>query len=160
MLLNCGVGEDSWEALGQQGDPTGSGSHWKSVLNIHWKDWCWSWKSNTLATWCEELTLEMTLMLGKIEGRKKRGQQRMRWMDGITDSMDMRLSKLQEIVKDKGSLACCSSWVLKESDITLGLNNSNKYKHNIINITVVFFISGLYRILYEYAYCYTSVLPD
>ena len=43
----------------------------------------------------------------------------MRWLDGFIDSMDMRLSKLQEIVKDKGSLACCSSWVLKESDITL-----------------------------------------
>ena len=55
MLLNCGVGEDSWESLGQQGDPT-SPSRKKSVLNIHWKDWCWSWNSNTLATWCEELT--------------------------------------------------------------------------------------------------------
>ena len=55
MLLNCGVGEDSWESLGQQGDPT-SPSEGKSVLNIHWKDWCWSWNSHTLATWCEELT--------------------------------------------------------------------------------------------------------
>ena len=55
MLLNCGVGEDSWESLGLQGDPT-SPSWRKSVLNIHWKDWCWSWNSNTLATWCEELT--------------------------------------------------------------------------------------------------------
>ena len=55
MLLNCGVGEDSWESLGLQGDPT-SQSYRKSVLNIHWKDWCWSWNSNTLATWCEELT--------------------------------------------------------------------------------------------------------
>ena len=58
MLLNCGVGEDSWESLGQQGDPTSPS--WfpfrKSVLNIHWKDWCWSWNSNTLATSCEELT--------------------------------------------------------------------------------------------------------
>ena len=55
MLSNCGVGEDSWKSLGLQGDPT-SQSERKSVLNIHWKDWCWSWNSNTLATWCEELT--------------------------------------------------------------------------------------------------------
>ena len=55
MLLNCGVGEDSWESLGVQGDPTSPSSR-KSVLNIHWKDWCWSWNSNTLATWWEELT--------------------------------------------------------------------------------------------------------
>ena len=54
-LLNCGVGEDSWKSLGLQGDPT-SPSWRKSVLNIHWKDWCWSWSPNTLATWCEELT--------------------------------------------------------------------------------------------------------
>ena len=56
MLLNSGVGEDSWESLGLQGDPT-SQSERKSVLNIHWKDWCWSWNSSTLATWCEEPTL-------------------------------------------------------------------------------------------------------
>ena len=55
MLLNCSVGEDSWESLGLQGDPTRQ-SWSKLVLNIHWKDWCWSWNSNTLATWCEELT--------------------------------------------------------------------------------------------------------
>ena len=51
-----------------------------------WKDWCWS--SNTLATWCEELTLEKILMLGKIESKRRRGWQRMRWLDGITDSVD------------------------------------------------------------------------
>ena len=55
MLLNCGVGEDSWESLGLQGDPT-SPSWGRSVLGVHWKDWCWSWNSSTLATWCEELT--------------------------------------------------------------------------------------------------------
>ena len=55
MLLNCGVGEDSWESLGLHGDPT-SPSWRRSVLDVHWKDWCWSWNSNTLATSCEELT--------------------------------------------------------------------------------------------------------
>ena len=55
MLSNHGVGEDSWESLGLQVDPS-SQSLGKSFLNIHWKDWCWGWNSNTLATWCEELS--------------------------------------------------------------------------------------------------------
>ena len=55
MLLNCGVGEDTWESLGLQEDPT-SPSYRRSVLGVHWKDWCWSWNSHTLATWCEKLT--------------------------------------------------------------------------------------------------------
>ena len=64
-------------------------------------------------------SLEKTLMLGKIEGRKRRGQQRMRWLDGITDLMDMSLSELQEIVKDRDAwCAACSSWGRKESDKT------------------------------------------
>ena len=55
MLLNCGVGEDSWESLGLQGDLTSPSSR-RSILGVHWKDWCWSWNSSPLATWYEELT--------------------------------------------------------------------------------------------------------
>ena len=55
MLSNCGSGEDSWEFPGLQGDQI-SQSWRKSTLNIHWKDWWWSWNSYTLATWCKELT--------------------------------------------------------------------------------------------------------
>ena len=64
------------------------------------KDWCWSWSSNTLVPWCEELTHWKRLKLGKTECKRRRGQQRMRRLDNITDSMDMNLSKLQEIVED------------------------------------------------------------
>ena len=63
-------------------------------------------------------SLEKTLMLGKIEGGRRRGRQRMKWLDGLTDSKDMSLSKLQGVGDGQGDLTCCSPWGRKESDTT------------------------------------------
>ena len=76
-------------------------------------------------------SLEKILMLGKTEGRRRKGQQRTRWLDGITKSTDMSLSKLREIVKDRESLVCCSPLGCKELDTTERLNNNNMYKNTL-----------------------------
>ena len=96
MLLNCGIEKTLESPLDckeiQPVHPKGNQS-W-----VFRKDWCWSWNSNSLVTWCEELNHLNRLVLGKIEGRRRRGRQRMRWLDCTTNSMDMGLGRLRELV--------------------------------------------------------------
>ena len=131
MLLNCGVGEDSWESLGLQGDQTSNTKGNQSWIFIRRTDA----EAESPILWPPDVKSQLIrkdMNSGKVEGRKRRGQQRTRRLDGITDSMDMSLSKLQERRrqwhptpvllpgKSQGwrSLVGCSPWGRKGSDTT------------------------------------------
>ena len=95
------------------------------------------------------------LMLGKIEGRRRRGRQRMRWLGGITDSMHMSLSKLLELVIDRqGSLACCGPWHCKESDTIeqLNLAKLNLSAYTRFRISLLNFLSNSLKKLLKLQY--------
>ena len=108
MFSNCGAGEDSWESLGQQDQP--SQSQRKSTPNIHWKDWCWSWSSNILATWCEESTHWKIFWCWKDWKQEEKGVTEdeiigwYHWLNGLEFEKTLGNGEGQE------SLACCNPW--------------------------------------------------
>ena len=117
MLSNWSAGEDSWESPGLT--RRSNQLVLKEInLNIHWKNWCWSWSSGTLATWCEESTHEKRPWFWEILKAKGKGRpQRIRRLDSITDSLDMNLSKLQEIVSDRETWSSVVHGVTKGHDL-------------------------------------------
>ena len=121
MFLNCDAGEDAWETLGLQGDPISPISPFrKSVLNIHWKDWCWSWNSNTLATWCKELTNWKRPWCWE---RLKAGEGNDRGWDGwMASPTQWTWVWVNFVGNGQGGLACYSPWGRKELDTTERLN--------------------------------------
>ena len=101
MLSNCGAGEDSWESLGslKKFKPVNPKGNQPWIFSG--RERCWSWSSDTSATWCEELTHWKCPDAGKDWGQEEKGATEVEMVDGITDSVDMSLSKLREIVKDR-----------------------------------------------------------
>ena len=121
MLLNCDVEEDSWESLGLQGDPT------QSILKEIRPDY--SLEGLMLKLKLQYFghlvprtdSLEKILMLGKFEGRRRRGQQRMRWLDGITDMMCMSLTRFQELVMNR------EAWCAEVHEVTKSQTRLSKW---------------------------------
>ena len=109
MLLNCGVREDFWGSLGLQGDP--SNQSWRqSVLNIHWKNWCQRWSSNTLATWLEELTHWKRPWSWENWRQEEKGtieDEMVGWHHWLAGH---ELEQTLGIGDGQGSLTCCSPW--------------------------------------------------
>ena len=117
MLFNCGVGEDSESPLDcKEIKPVNSKGNWSeySLEGLKLK-----MKLQYFGHLMPRTdSLEKTQMMGKIEGRRRRGRQSMRWLDGITNSMGHEFEQALGVGEGQRSLACCSPWGHKESDTT------------------------------------------
>ena len=149
MLLTCGVG--SWESLGLQGDPTCPEYSLEGLMlklklqsfgHLMWTD-----------------SLEKTLMLGNLEGRRRRGLQKIRWLDGITDSIDMSLSKLWELVMDREAWrdAVHGGWVAK-SWTWLSDRTELNWRSNLIPLSFIKFqqFSYIFGLHFYFSCCFTT----
>ena len=135
MLSNCGAGEDSWESLRLQISSQSNGNQPCTFIGRTGA------KAEALIFWplvWRDNSLEKTLILGKIEGGRRRGWQRMRWLDDITNSVGMSLSEFREIVKDRED-ACCSPWGLSQTQLSLN-NNSQDCLLQVIQILLQLYL--------------------
>ena len=157
MLLDCGVGKDSWKSLWLQGDPTSP--FWRrSVLNIHWEVWCWSWNSNTLATWCEELTLlKRPWCWERLKaGRKGDGRGWNGWMASLTQWTWVWVYSGSG--DGQGGLAFCSTSVTK---IWTQLSNWTTIIYLLYNsIIYIIIFTIIYSVCVCVCVCACSVVSD
>ena len=132
MLLNCGFGEDSWESLGLRGERS-SQSILKEIRPEYSLEGLMQLKLQYFGHLMRRTdSLEKTLMLGKIEGRRKRGWQKMRLLDGLTDSMYMNVSNLQEFVMNRDAWRAAVHGVAKSRTQLGDWTELNAVIHNLL----------------------------